>query len=171
MYPQRERKPNRLKGFDYSSPGIYFVTICTYQRAYLLGEVTRGKMVMNNAGKIVQQVWNELPVHYSDINIDHFIIMPNHIHGLIKLLEPNVGDGFKPSTAEIRHSHGLSEIVRGFKSFSARRVNNVMNSKGVPLWQRSFYDRIIRSDDEHYAVIQYIQDNPKNWQEDEDNIR
>ena len=113
----------RLNGFDYAKPGNYFITICTKDRKPLFGEITDGKIKLSEAGKIVSECWSDLPNHYPNVILDEFIVMPNHIHGIIiirKGLENN-------------SKHGLSEFVRAFKSFSSRRINELRKSNIVDI--------------------------------------
>ncbi|HKJ28450.1 MAG TPA: transposase [Anaerolineales bacterium] len=159
MDETRGRKPTRLKGYDYSTPGTYFVTICTFHRECLFGEVDGDKIQLNPIGKLVEKIWFGLPRQFLHIKADHFVVMPNHVHGLIEIM-PN----------EIKSRHGLSDIMNGYKSRTTRLVNRIRDTKGVPLWQRSFYDRIIRDEKQLLTVIEYIRQNPSRWMEDEENI-
>jgi len=114
----------RLPGYDYSQAGAYFVTACTQNRVVLFGEIIDGDVRLNEMGTIVQQTWDDLPTHYHGIDLDAFIVMPNHVHGIIILAD------------ESARRHAIPEIVRGFKTFSARRVNERAGKRGV-LWQRT----------------------------------
>ncbi len=153
------RRSIRLKGYDYSLPGAYFVTICTQNKICLFGNVNNEEMALNDFGRIVQMVWDELPVHYQFIKLDTFIIMPNHVHGIIGL----VGAGLKPAPT------GLPEIVRGFKTFSARYINKTRNTPGISLWQRNYYEHIIRNPEELNRIREYIVNNPLKWHLDREN--
>jgi len=160
------RRSIRLKGYDYTSAGGYFVTIVTYHRECLFGEIVNEEMILNEIGKIVEYAWFDLPNHYSNVELGTFCIMPNHVHGIIILNDPNVGAGLRPAPTK---THGLPEIIRAFKSFSARRVNEHLKSPGVPLWQRNYYEHIIRNDDDHARIHTYIDANPSMWADDEEN--
>ena len=96
----KTRKSMRLKGYDYSKPGYYFVTVCTQNKKCLFGDIRNRQMVLNDAGRMIEKVWNALPEHYPHVELDAFVIMPNHFHGII-VLRPNpiVGAGFKPALA------------------------------------------------------------------------
>jgi REP element-mobilizing transposase RayT len=157
-----ERKQNRLKTFDYSKAGYYFVTICVEDRLCRFGEVVNGEMVLNDLGKIVQKCWFDLPNHYQNSKLDEHTVMPNHFHGIL-IIEP-VGEGFKPSPTK---THGLPEIIRGFKTFSSRKINDLKQSHFS--WQRSYYDHIIRDDADLNRIREYIRNNPKQWELDEEN--
>ncbi|MBI9050871.1 MAG: transposase [Anaerolineaceae bacterium] len=197
------RRSIRLKGYDYSQPGAYFVTICTHGKECLFGNVVGGEMCLNEMGKIVETAWFDLPEHYANVESGSFCIMPNHVHAVIVLvggdtrvgvglrptptpdgihreIEPSsaVGGGFKPpptldgipaeSESIPPKRHPLSEIVRAFKTFSARRINELRNTTGTSLWQRDYYERIIRDEGEYIKIAQYIESNPLNWLEDEE---
>ena len=162
MNPERKRKPTRLSGYDYSSPGFYFATICTHQRECRFRQVIDGEMHLNNAGKIAWQGWEPLSRGYPNIGIEHFVVMPNHVHGLIEIKPFDVFQHKKP--------HDLSEIIRGFKTWSAIRINRVQNSAGAPVWQRSFYDQIIRNEKQLQTVVDYIRMNSERWDEDKENL-
>ena len=119
----RNRKLNRLTGFDYSNEGYYFVTICVKDKTEWFGEIKDGRMMLNEYGKIVLRCWNDLLNHYMNIKLDEFIIMPNHLHGILSISHP------------FRTNHGLSEIMRGLKTFSSRRINKTINDGIKFQWQ------------------------------------
>ena len=160
--PKRQRRSIRLQGYDYTRQGAYFVTICTRNRECLLGDIVEGRMHLSEAGRLAQAVWEDLPHHYPHVQIDVWVIMPNHMHGIIILTEAqtteddvqsgadpkiNVGAGLKPApTAATRH--GLSEIVRAFKTFSARRINALHNTVGTPFWQRNYLTEAQTTEDD-----------------------
>ena len=148
----------RLKNYDYSSDGAYFITICTKNREHSFGEIVNGKLQETEPSKICQNVWNDLPNHYKNCVLDAFVIMPNHVHAIIVIENCNnvpiyvpvvpVETGFKPvstptpttktihtneSTASLnRKRHSVSEIIRGFKTFTARKINDFQNTQGIP---------------------------------------
>ena len=149
---------NRLTGFDYSNEGYYFVTICVKDKTEWFGEIKDGKMMLNEYGKIVLRCWSDLLNHYVNTKLDEFIIMPNHLHGILSISHP------------FRKNHGLSEIMRGLKTFSSRRINEKINDGIKFQWQKSFYDHIIRNEQDLTRVREYIVNNPLKWEEDEENI-
>jgi REP element-mobilizing transposase RayT len=179
------RRSIRLKDYDYSQAGAYFVTICTQNKECLFGDIMEGEMRLNDAGRMVEIAWNDLPGHNDNILLNVFSIMPNHFHGIILI----VGAGSKPAlvsaddtyqTVENRaglepaptnptmmNQTRLPEIVRQFKTFSARRINKIRNMSGVPVWQRNYYEHIIRSEPELHKIREYIANNPLNWEIDE----
>ncbi len=158
------RRSIRLRDHDYSSGGYYFVTICTHRREQLFGHIDNNDMVLNGYGEIVLRTWNDLPKHYQNAQLDEFIIMPNHIHGIVILIDDGVGAGLKPAPTGKRH--GLPEIIRGLKTFSARRINEVRDMAGSPVWQRNYHEHIIRNDADLNRIREYIRNNPYNWKDD-----
>jgi REP element-mobilizing transposase RayT len=162
MYSRRKRL--RLPGYDYSQPGYYFVTISSNRFKTLFGTIAGGKMRINEIGKIVLQAWQDLPNHYL-CHLDAFVLMPNHIHGIVIIDDTSaVRAGLKPARTAKRH--GLSEIMRGFKTFSARRINEYRGTPGQHVWHRSFYDRVIRREEDVEQIRAYILQNPQRWAED-----
>ncbi len=157
----------RLQGYDYTQSGAYFVTIIAWQRECLFGEIVDGEMQLNQFGKIVERAWFDLPKHYPHVELGTFCIMPNHVHAVILLIDGIVRAGLKPAPTMARHP--LSEIVRAFKSFSARRINELRKTQGIPVWQRNYYEHIIRNDEEHNRIYLYIEANVDNWVNDDEN--
>jgi putative transposase len=151
--PFHKRRPARLEGHDYTLAGAYYVTICTAERACLFGEVEDGEMRLNDSGCVVQSTWVGLPNHYHRELLDAFVVMPNHIHGVLSLVGEQSG-------------HGLPEIIRGFKTFSARRINEIRKARGIAVWQRSYHDHVIRDDADLDRIRRYIADNPASWADD-----
>ena len=177
------RRSRRLKGYDYSQAGAYFITICTHNKECTFGHVLDGEMVLNDTGRMVQTVWDELAGQFPGLELDTFTVMPNHVHGIIAL---------NPETAEARTPHTnksepvgallaapsqqgraspaptLGDVMRVFKSLSAIRVNRMAMRTGS-LWQRNYYEHVIRGEDDLNDIRQYILDNPARWAEDENN--
>ena len=151
------RQSIRLNGYDYSRSGAYFITICTHEREYLFGDIVNETMELNIFGDIALSHWQELAQYHSTIIMDELVVMPNHLHGII-ILE-----------SSIDYKKSISEIIRGFKTFSAKAINNERGVRGVPVWQRNYYDRIIRNELELDRVRQYIISNPRNWDADKNN--
>jgi putative transposase len=170
---KHHRRSIRLRGYDYSQPGAYFITICTQDRSYLFGEVVNGEIQMNEYGQIVHDAWNDLPNHYAGVVLDAFVIMPNHVHEVIVLTndpirDDFVGAGLKPAPTHTKHVP-LSEIVRAFKTFSARRINQHRGTPGAPVWQRNYYEHIIRNEESLNHIREYILQNPIRWRLDREN--
>ena len=247
------RRTLRLQGYDYSQAGAYAVTICTHDGAFLFGYVADGAMHLSAAGRVVERVWDGLPEHYPHVGLDVFVVMPDHVHGVIVLADVPLPDddgieanrrprggpdastgrrvGHRPaptqergptsvseavggewSGAKVRgrrvghrptHTreqgrpsghraisgeqdeaglrgrraglrpaptksvvaprHGLSEVVRGFKSFSGRRVNELRGTFGIPVWQRGYYEHVVRNEEDLNRIREYIEGNPLRW--------
>ena len=171
-----KRKSIRLEGFDYSHVGYYFVTICVHHRMNLFGNIVNGQVVLNDAGHMVKSVWDELPMHYP-IEIDAFVVMPNHIHGIIYIVgaTPRGCPIIKGQAQGPAPTISLSDIVHRFKSFSAHKYQyNVLNNGWMAfhgkLWQRNYYDHIIRHEKELSNIRQYILNNPAQWETDINNV-
>ena len=161
---RKTRRSLRLKGYDYSGAGYYFVTICTQEKRYLFwdGEwAGLGPAPTNELGKLVAQTWLELPAHTTEIRVDKFVVMSNHFHGIVVLENGCVGAGSKPARTPI------PEVMRQFKTFSARKINQMRGTPGQPVWQRFYYDHIIRNEHDYLRVWRYINENPAKWAEDE----
>jgi REP element-mobilizing transposase RayT len=165
------RRSIRLRGYDYGRPGAYFLTVCTRGGRQLFGAIDNGEMCLREAGQVVAACWNDLPQHYPCLSLDEFVVMPNHVHGILILAD--VGAGLRPAPTNRRGAggseisaymrrHGVPEIVRAFKSFSARRINEVGAGDGQPVWQRNYYEHIIRGG-EMDQIREYIRTNPLRW--------
>ena len=163
-----QRRTFRLRGYDYTQPGAYFVTICTAERLCVLGDVVDGQVALSRDRRIVARAWTGLANHYGHVEFDAFVVMSNHVHGVIMLadaINETGRAGLKPAPTT---RHALREIVRAFKTFSARRVNIDRDSIGEPVWQRNYYEHVVRNERELEAVREYILANPAKWEEDED---
>jgi REP element-mobilizing transposase RayT len=170
------RRSIRLKEYDYLQVGAYFVTICTHNRECLFGDINNGEMKLNNAGRVVRNVWNNLPAGYFNIETDEFVVMPNHIHGIILIVGAQfiAPDGNQNTTNQDVINQGamnraptLGEIVRTSKVRCTHAINRINNTVGVPLWQRNYYEHIIRNEAELNKTREYIVNNPLNWESDE----
>ena len=182
----QHRRSIRLRGYDYSHAGAYFVTICSYKRECIFGEIHNSAIMLNEFGQIVLAKWNNIPVHFINAELDLYIIMPNHIHGIIVLNNIDVGakhfhqkntsnDNPSQNASPLRAMpHGtkpgsLSAIIQNFVSVSTRKMNQFRKTAGAKLWQRNFYEHIIRNEKELNALREYIVNNPLNWDSDENN--
>jgi putative transposase len=159
---ERRRKSLRLPDYDYSGAGPYFVTVCTYRRECSFGTITDHEMRPNALGDIVAACWRDLPVHYPATRLDEFVVMPNHVHGIVVL---NQDDG---------SDDRLSELVRAFKAFSTRRINQLgaspeLSLGGRPVWQRGYYEHVIRTEASLAQIRRYVVSNPAQWGLDENN--
>lgn len=201
LFKNRYRiESTRLKNYDYSSDGAYFITICTKNREHFFGEIIDGQLTNTKQARIIKKCWLDLPNHYLNCILDKFIVMPNHVHGVIFINNGmngarcddvdseggvdnmSVETGLKPVSTingnivennqnknQYVKRYSLSEIIRGFKTFTARKINELQNIPGQPLWQTRFYDRIIRNEFALDKIRRYIINNPIKWQRDRNN--
>jgi REP element-mobilizing transposase RayT len=163
------RKKLRLENYDYRSPGAYFVTICTQGHQPILGKIFNQNVELTWKGKIVHDLWEEIPQHFSIVKLDEFVVMPNHVHGIIWIVEQNTSmphpqEKFSSLNPQIG---SLGVIVRSFKSAVTRKVNQNSHTPGVRFWQRSFHDHILRNDNDLDHHRKYILENPIRWKLDE----
>ncbi|MHB8881903.1 MAG: transposase [Thermodesulfovibrionales bacterium] len=176
---KHHRQSIRLKGYDYSQAGAYFVTICTQNRECLFGDSVSGAMRLNDAGQMVRAVWNKIPDHFPNADIDESVVMPNHFHGIIII--NTVGAQFiAPCDRHLTNQNNkegainhaptpVGEIVRALKARCTHAINQIQNTPGHPVWQRNYYEQIIRSEEGMNRIRQYISENPMGWSEDENN--
>ncbi len=176
------RRSIRLPHYDYGQPGGYFVTICTHNRDPLFGEIVNAQMVCNDCGRIVTEEWLQTKQLRSYVELDAFVVMPNHVHGVIMILD-NDGDAARADMAirrgMARHAptrrfgdlqpRTLATIVGSFKSAVTKRINELRRTPGAPVWQRNYYEHIIRNENELHRIRDYIINNPAQWQEDHEN--
>lgn len=146
----------RLRHFDYSSPTAYFITICVRGNGFPLGDVNNGRISLSETGQIVKRFCEDLPNHYS-IALDAFVVMPNHFHAVLFLCE------------DAGHRPALPQIIRSFKSFSAKAINAVQGTTGQSFWQRTYFEHVIRNDEELRRIQDYVINNPQNWQINREN--
>ena len=166
MLPQR--KFIRLRDYDYLSKGYYFITICTKDREHLFGDIGNGAMQLNEFGKIVNETWQWLFQRYPYIHLDQWMIMPNHFHGIL-IIENGDHAGGSRTTNEIKRKP-LGRLIGAFKTVSTKHINQLRNSPGISVWQRNYYERVIRSEHELNETRQYILDNPAKWDQDPENV-
>ena len=175
---KHQRHSLRLQGYDYAREGAYFVTVCLRDRACLFGDISDGKMILNDAGRMVQAVLDDIPSHYAGIDTDAFTIMPNHIHTIIVIVgatpcgRPDLDKGQARGPAPTELS--LADVVHRFKTMTTKRYADGVKQMGWPpfhgrFWQRNYYEHIIRDDASLNLIRQYIIENPSRWAEDEEN--
>lgn len=172
------RQSIRLKGYDYRQAGAYYVTICCYQKICFLGEIINGIMKPNFAGETAAAVWYNLPRHFPFLELDAFVVMPNHFHGIIVINQhennKNLGNipprqaNTEPSLPQGTQSGSLGAIVQNFKSVTTRRVNRMYRRKGT-IWQRDYHEEIIWNDRAYENIRRYIIENPLTWEHDKEN--
>jgi len=175
----QNRQSIRLHGYDYSRKGAYFITICAKNRQCLFGKITNDKMVLNKYGKIVQDEWMESSRIRKEIKLDYFIVMPNHIHGIIFITNQNpssrstetndVGATGRSPLPRGPKPKSLGSFVAGFKSIITKRINEFRKIPGSSVWQRNYYDHIIRNENELHQTREYIVNNPAKWEYDREN--
>ncbi len=169
------RRSIRLKGYDYSRPGMYFVTLCTQNRECLFGEIVNSEMQLNEFGKIVDEEWRRSPEIRNEIELDEYSVMPNHVHGIITIIgSTNVGAfGERPLNVDPNPPRlkpkSLGSLITGFESSVTRRINQIRKTPGAKVWQRNYHDHIIRNEKELNIIRAYIRNNPKNWHKDAEN--
>lgn len=165
----RDRRSVRLKDYDYSSGGAYFVTICTHRRMSIFGSVKDGDVLLSWIGVIVEEEWLRAPDYRPEVSLDEYVIMPNHMHGILVLTGGQVGQdrvGAHRDAPLRRPERSLGLIVANFKGAVTRRVWRVSGSE-EPVWQRNYYERVIRDEEELGRLRVYISENPLKWEEDE----
>ena len=200
---KHHRRSIRLQGYDYSQPGSYFVTIGTQNHECLFGDIVEGEMVLNDAGQMVQAVWDALPRHYPGIGIDMFVIMPNHLHGLITIQPPNAGPppstvgagpcacpadlparpanapatghppppAGQPQGVAPTKTMSLAEVVHRLKTLTTKRYADGVKHHGWKpfpgrLWQRNYWEHVVRNERELRRIREYIGTNPAKWELD-----
>ena len=150
--PFPQRKSPRLKDYDYSESGAYFITICTHQRQYLFGAIQSERMFLSSFGEFAVACWDVIPDHYADVELDGFVIMPNHVHGIIVF----------PGRSDFKTI--LGRVVNGYKGAVTARIRQAQ--PGLIVWQRGYHDHIIRNDADLNRLREYIENNPAKWEAD-----
>jgi len=174
------RRSIRVPGYDYSQEGWYFITICAQNRKNMFGEIVNGQMRLNNAGLMVKTWWEKVTNKFSTVQTDEHIVMPNHFHGIINIVgaglcaRPIAGNINNKSGQSCRIAPTLGEIVNWFKTITTNQYIHGVKQNAWPsfpgrLWQRNYYEHIIRNETELKRFRRYIADNPANWQTDEEN--
>jgi putative transposase len=178
---KHRRRSIRLKGYDYSQAGAYFVTICAEHRECLFGEIADAQMQLNEYGQIVADCWNNLPQRFPNIDLDEFVMMPNHMHGITVITDDNGGAIHVGAIHELplrelpeqdrgqRRKMLLPKIVGYFKMNTAKRINLIRGTQGTSVWQRNYYEHIVRNERELERIRTYIVGNPSMWDKDENN--
>jgi putative transposase len=164
----------RLRGYDYAQAGAYFVTICTHGQNCFLGEIVDEGMMLSSYGKIAKTCLEGIPQHFAHAKVDAFVIMPNHLHGIIVLA--NMTEVAAQHAAPLRNDvplrpapGSLSTIVRSFKSASTKRINELRGMARTLFWQRNYYEHVIRNDRDMDRIREYIATNPLKWALDREN--
>jgi REP element-mobilizing transposase RayT len=172
---RHHRRSIRLQGYDYSQAGAYFVTVYAESRECLFGKIVNGEMRLNDAGRLVQDVWGNLPNHYAGVDLDAFVVMPNHIHGIVMIV--GAGPRACPHTGQpqgVAPTLSLPDTVHRCKTLTTNRYMDGVKQHGWPLfprrvWQRNYYEHIIRNDESLNRIREYILNNPVQWEMDREN--
>ena len=170
-FKTHHRRSIRLKGHDYSQTGMYFITICSNNKENIFGSVIGEKMILSEIGKIVSEEWLKSEHIRQEIELDEFIIMPNHMHAIVGICDDAVNhEGERPFAPTIGiKRRSLSSLLAGFKSSATNRINIFRGTPGAPVWQRNYYEHIIRSEKSLEKIRQYIYYNAAGWQNDIEN--
>ena len=170
---RRSRKVIRLREYDYSQAGGYFITICTYNREYLFGQVVNYQMMLNKTGETVKRWWLKLEDKFINVKLDNYVVMPNHIHGIIVVIEKDKVGAIHElplqSGMMLRRQMLIPKTIGYFKMNSAKYINRLRDAMGYPLWQRNYYEHVIRNENELDRITEYIQNNPLKWDLDREN--
>ncbi len=172
-----QRRSIRLKGYDYSEIGAYYVTICTWRRECLFGNIVDRIVHLNEYGTIINKEWSQTEIIRLTVELDRYIIMPNHFHGILII---NNGDGRGNAQGHVQRaptfeqfgkptSNSIPTIIRLFKSTTTKQINQLRNTPEMPVWQRNYYEHVIRNEDELNRIREYIVNNPLQWEKDENN--
>jgi len=187
---KHQRKSIRLSEYDYSIPNWYYITLCTHERRNLFGNIKNGKMILNEFGNVVEEEWIRTKEIRKYVDLDYYVIMPNHLHGIIIIEQSNddvgaaheLGRGelnsptldntgrmqYAPTNDKFKSpSHTLGAIVRGFKSSLIKRLRELSGNPELKIWQRNYYEHIIRNELDLQNIRQYITLNPLKWENDE----
>ncbi|HYF98069.1 MAG TPA: transposase, partial [Coxiellaceae bacterium] len=158
-------KSLRLPSWNYSANGFYFLTLCTHNRHHSLGEIINGQLQKTKAAILVENCWLSLNGHYGNCYLDEFIIMPNHLHGLIFIEQEETSELAHQLTTQ-RRSMLIPKMVGRFKMQSTKLINEAQKTPGKKFWQSDYYDRVVRNEDELNNIREYIHDNPMAWEYD-----
>ena len=177
--PKYRRRSLRLPDYDYTQPRAYFVTICTWKRHSLFGEVVDDTMILNRSGQVARDQWIRLSIRFPQADFSKYIIMPNHVHGIIWITSEMMGTGDKLTdiskkslTHRTNHKNqialrSLGTLVRAYKSSVTWRLHTLDQSTRMPIWQRNYYEHIIRDEQDLQNISDYIQTNPCKWEQDQ----
>jgi len=184
---KHHRHSIRLRGYDYTQIGAYFITIATHasRRECLFGGIADGEMRLNELGRVVAECWDALPAHFPNVELDEFVVMPNHLHGIVVIgddASAGRGEAFFCTTKNASPlqpqpsppSHGTASgsvgaIIQNFKSVSTRKINALRDTAGAPVWHRNYYEHIVRNEKSLNAIRKYISANSANWANDDEN--
>ncbi len=174
------RRTIRLPEYDYAQSGFYFLTICTHNRVCLFGDIAEGTMRLNDAGRMVEQCWGTIPAHFPHVALDECMVMPNHVHGILRVVDrwatgrgtacraPTGGTTTPVEQFGVPVSGSIPTVIRSFKSAVTKGINEISQSSGrCDVWQRNYWEHVIRDETELQRIREYICDNPLHWATDE----
>ncbi len=165
----RQRRSIRLAHYDYSQDGAYFLTLCVHDRLSIFGQIVDGVMQLNECGSLVASEWCRTSAIRPHVALDEFVVMPNHFHAIIAIEDSRRGVLPYAHPRFQSPSQSLGSIVRGFKSATTTLINSMRNSRGAPVWQRNYYEHVIRNESELTRIREYIVNNPHQWTLDREN--
>jgi REP element-mobilizing transposase RayT len=170
------RRSIRLNGFDYTQPGAYFITIVAHRRLPIFGEITGGIVYLNAFGEIVHKEWMKTIDIRREIALDEFVVMPNHFHAIVTIVECGNGlvgatgrSPLRPDMPRGPANKSLASLIAGFKSAVTTRINQLHGTPGAPVWQRNYWEHVIRNDGELSRIREYIRNNPITLETDDEN--
>ena len=165
-----DRRSIRLQGYDYAETGYYFVTVCAQGRGCLFGQITKGDLCLNENGQVVAESWAWLAKRYEYVNLDEWVLMPNHLHAIVIINDERRGGSRTAPTSAAANSlrrKPLGRLIGAFKTVSTKKVNELHGTPGTTMWQRNYYEHIIRDQNSLETVRRYIVNNPSRWEFDE----
>jgi putative transposase len=169
------RRSIRLQGADYSDPGAYFVTICAASHRNIFGRIENGLSVLKPLGKIVRECWVQIPTHFPAATLKEFVVMPNHLHGIVGLtvgaryIVPLDRRARTPECFQKPVKGSIPTIVRTFKAAVVRKAKKELGIQGHTIWQRNYFERVLRDGKEYSDASRYILENPQHWERDKEN--
>lgn len=168
MTQPHHRRSIRLPGYDYTSAGAYFITLCTHDRACMFGKIVNGEMQLNALGEIVRAEWELTGRLRPEIELGPYVMMPNHFHAIVWLIDRTGTARRAPSVEQFGKpvAGSIPTIVRAFKSAMTRQINAFRGTPGAPVWQRNYYEHIIRDESSYQTIAAYILNNPARWEQD-----
>jgi REP element-mobilizing transposase RayT len=158
-----------LQSFDYAQPGAYFLTICAFERNSLFGRVRGDAVELSEIGRVVNAAWRELPRRFAHVQLDAYVIMPNHLHGILLLRRRESRDRARSEAYQKPVRGSLPTIVRSFKATASGRIKEAGIQLPHPVWQRNYFERVLRTGKEVMAATRYILENPARWRFDHEN--
>jgi REP element-mobilizing transposase RayT len=168
--PPRRRRSVRLLGYDYTQPGAYFITICLQDRWCLFGDIEEGTMRLSQVGEIARTCWSNIPDHFPHVELNSSVFMPNHMHGILVITSNDLT--YKHDAAPVEQfgrpvKGSIPTIVRSYKATTTWRINAAKGTAGEKVWQRNYYEHIIRNKDSLWKIQEYIANNPLQWDMDQ----